>query len=78
MFLINENRSGIKNNKREKNQNQRIAERTEVRGINSDSDALQIRKKMLAGLRKARGSRSKGTKVLMSLASQKLWLFERV
>ena len=59
MFLINKNKSDDKNKIRErKDQSQRIAERIEIRSRSFDSGALQIRKKMLAEMGKARSSGS--------------------
>ena len=72
VFFINENRSDVKNNKRKKNQSQRIAERIEIRSISSDSGALQIRKKMLARMGKARSSGSGCTKVLGLLGTKEI------
>ena len=72
VFLINENKSDDKNNKRKKNQSQRIAERIEIRSRSSDSGALQIRKKMLAEMGKTRSSGSGCTEVLGLLGTKEI------
>ena len=72
MFLINENKRDDKNNKRKKNQSQRIAERIEIRSRSSDSGALQIRKEMLTEMGKARSSGFGCTKDLGLLGTKEI------
>ena len=70
VFLIIENRSDIKNNKRKRGQNQRIADTGENKS--SDSGTLQVRRKMLANKRRVRSFGSRHTKALELLETREI------